>query len=377
MITFEIALMLIFFSFVGAYILKERREIEFKHGIVVRRWRSKIKNIDEFVRKNKKFLKIVGIIGIFVSVCFSIYGFYSLILSILEKKAAVGLLVPTVHGIALPRPLIGIEFWYWLPSIFILLIVHESMHAIFARYADIKIKDYGIILFFLLPIGAFVNIDDKEVKKLKLGKKLAIYSAGSFGNLLIAAIVIGLIFISGRIFDFLIEPIGIEYEIIENTSAEHSGLRGMIIEIDGKRIKTISDLSEILAKKKPGDKIKIKTNISTFDLILQPSPKNKSLPFIGIENVRSVFVNKMNGKIISQKIINFLVSYSDLLFWIFTLNFGVGIANLLPIKIFDGGHIYEEILKKLLGKNLGKSITNLLTTFTLLLILTNILLAFV
>ena len=346
MITFEIALMLIFFSFVGAYILKERREIEFKHGIVVRRWRSKIKNIDEFVRKNKKFLKIVGIIGIFVSVCFSIYGFYSLILSILEKKAAVGLLVPTVHGIALPRPLIGIEFWYWLPSIFILLIVHESMHAIFARYADIKIKDYGIILFFLLPIGAFVNIDDKEVKKLKLGKKLAIYSAGSFGNLLIAAIVIGLIFISGRIFDFLIEPIGIEYEIIENTSAERSGLRGMIIEIDGKRIKTISDLSEILAKKKPGDKIKIKTNISTFDLILQPSPKNKSLPFIGIENVRSVFVNKMNGKIISQKIINFLVSYSDLLFWIFTLNFGVGIANLLPIKF-----LMEDIFMKKSSKN--------------------------
>ncbi len=371
MIDFEIGLILAFFSLVGIYILRERKSVEFKYGIVIKRWKN-VKNIDVFIKRNEKILRIIGVVGIVVGIIASLYGFYILFSLTLKREAAVGILLPTVKGVSLPKPFIGIDFLYWLPSIFILLFFHEGMHAIFARLAKIRIKDYGIILFFVLPLGAFVNIDERKIKKLNLERKLAIYSSGSFGNLIVSLIMICLVILSSHILNLFIEPIGLNYQIIENTSAQKYGLEGMITKIDEKEIKTISQLIEALSEKKPGDEITIETNVSTFEIVLQSSPENKSKPFIGIKNIQSVFINKLNGKVVSQKIIRLLGSFFNLTSWIFVINLSVGIANLLPLKPFDGGYIYEEILKKILGEKIGKQVAELLAILTILLIILNL-----
>ena len=371
MIDFEIGLILAFFSLVGIYILRERKSVEFKYGIVIKRWKN-IAKIDKFVKKNKKILRIIGIAGIIVAFIASFYGLYILFFLTLKKVPILGILVPTAGGVSLPKPFIGVDFLYWLPSIFILLFFHEGMHAIFARIAKIKIKDYGIILLLILPIGAFVNIDEEKVNKLKLEKKLAIYSAGSFGNIIISLITIGLLILSSHILDLFIEPIGLKYEVIENTSAQKYGLEGMITKIDGRDVKTNLQLAKVLSDKKPGDKIIIETNVSTFEIILQPHPENESKPFIGLKDIQSVFAYKNTREIVPPEILNPISTFLTLIHWISLINLSVGVANLLPLKPFDGGYIYEEILKKILGERLGESVTQILAILTLSLILINL-----
>ena len=78
MIDFEIVLILAFFSLVGIYVLRERKRVEFKYGIVIKRWKN-VKNVDAFIKRNKKILRIIGIIGIIVAMATSFYGFYILL----------------------------------------------------------------------------------------------------------------------------------------------------------------------------------------------------------------------------------------------------------------------------------------------------------
>jgi hypothetical protein len=51
----------------------------------------------------------------------------------------------------------------WL-ALVIALVVHEGMHGVLARRLGYTVKSSGIILFLVLPIGAFVETDDKEIK---------------------------------------------------------------------------------------------------------------------------------------------------------------------------------------------------------------------
>ena len=46
--------------------------------------------------------------------------------------------------------------------------------------------------------------------------------------------------------------------------------------------------------------------------------------------------------------------------WIFVLNLGIGMVNMLPIKPLDGGMIFEAIATKL-SKHAGRHLTNLVS----------------
>jgi membrane-associated protease RseP (regulator of RpoE activity) len=375
MITLEIFSMLLFFSLVGIYILREREGVKFKYGIITKRWKKQIRKIDKFVSKHAKFTRIFGLIGIITGIVVSFYGIYLLFHFSIKREPAIGVILPTVSGLELPKPIIGVQFWYWLPSIFILSLVHETSHAILGRLSKVRIKNYGVILFFLLPVGAFVELEKRDLRRLSSLKKLMVYCGGSFANLLVVVLVMGLVIFSNRILEAIVEPIGLEYEVITNTSAEKAGLNGVIVEIDGETIRTVSDLERVLSTKKPGEMIEIKTNISTFEIILGRHPKNESLGYIGIKKIRSVLRNKMTGDIVPKKIMGFIGTWFNLLYWTFIINLGVGIFNLLPLKPFDGGYVYEEILVKSFGERNGKSIANFLTFLIVSLILFNLILA--
>ncbi len=67
-----------------------------------------------------------------------------------------------------------------------------------------------------------------------------------------------------------------------------------------------------------------------------------------------------------------IVNFSNgLLFFLILINFGVGVANLLPIKPLDGGRMWEIVFQKLFPKKLSVSMTKALSSFTLLLLIIN------
>ena len=92
---------------------------------------------------------------------------------------------PVIPGITMPL-LAGII------SLAILLIVHEFSHGILAKRAKIRIKQIGLLLFGFIPIGGFVEPDEKAVVKASRETQTNIFSAGIAANFLFMIIFFAL-----------------------------------------------------------------------------------------------------------------------------------------------------------------------------------------
>ena len=62
----------------------------------------------------------------------------------------------------------------WI-ALIIAMVVHEAGHGIVARVHGVKVESTGIVLLFILPIGAFVNIEKDELDRISL-KHRSLYS---------------------------------------------------------------------------------------------------------------------------------------------------------------------------------------------------------
>lgn len=365
MFSLEIISAITFFALVGILLIKDRKNLEFRYGVVIRRWKKGKEIIDRIARKYSKIITIIGNIGVIVGILAGILSFILLIQFSLELQQAFYLVFPSVGEFKYPGPVISIPFWYWLVAIFVIIATHESMHAIFARLEKIPIKSYGILLLLVLPIGAFVDPDMKKVARLKFLKKLRIYAAGSFANFITGAIMLA---ISLLVSTFLFEPVGVVFgQLINNTPAFSVNMSGIITAINDKEVRTVEDLSNILNQIKVGERINIKTTEGNYIIKTISKPENESAAYIGIAGVRTVYDVK-------TELTNYrdsIHSINTLLFWIFVLSVGIGVANMLPIKPLDGGLIFEEILNKIFKAN-GKIAAQVLSFITIVLILFNL-----
>lgn len=80
-------------------------------------------------------------------------------------------------------------FTYWIIAIAIIAAFHEAAHGIFAKHYNVRVKSTGF--GFLGPfLAAFVEPDEKELGKKSKKAQIAVLSAGSFANVIIAIIFI-------------------------------------------------------------------------------------------------------------------------------------------------------------------------------------------
>jgi membrane-associated protease RseP (regulator of RpoE activity) len=397
----ELLTMFGFFILIAILLWIDRRNIEFNFGIIIKRWKKGLEFIDLLVKKWPKLINFLGYIAIVLGVIVGLATFIGLIYADVTLQKIFGLVLPTAGGYNYPGPVVGIPFWYWLIAIFIILFVHETMHGIFARVAKVPLKNYGILLFFILPIGAFIEPDMKRVQKMKSKEKLQFFAGGSFANFITALLFLGLtiLFLGMSLIpsakSYMFEPHGVVFnETVKGYTAYEANITGVITNINGIQIKTIEDLSNILNNTKPETEITISTSGSVKNITISNIPKKcivftnictksgeekkivtgdsnytiKTSPredgqkgsFIGISSATTYFEPK-----------NWAVITSTLFGLICILNVSVGMANLLPWKPFDGGLIAEEIFTNKFKKK-GKTIAKILTIVTLLLLLFNL-----
>jgi len=91
----------------------------------------------------------------------------------------VALVLPGINPI-LPLEYLG----YILLGLIIAIMVHEFSHGILALVDKIKVKSLGI-LYLIVPIGAFCEPDDEEVKKARILSRMRIYAAGPTANFVV------------------------------------------------------------------------------------------------------------------------------------------------------------------------------------------------
>jgi Zn-dependent protease len=380
----EILSMLVFFSIVGILLFRDRKNIKFTYGIIIRKWSKGKYLIDKIIKNREKFLSYFGTFGVVVSLIFSFIGMYYLITCAffpqwlpqeIAIKGCFKLVLPSAGGAEkyYPEQVLGIPFWYWLISIFIIIFFHESMHAIFARLEKVPVKSYGLIFLLALPIGAFVDPDNNKIKKLSMLKKLRIYAAGSFGNFILALIVIGIIIGTNYTIAQILEPGGINFDTVYNTPAYNASLGGIIYQINNNSIKSIKDLENAMTKINPGENVKIYTTSGTYEIKTSSHPLNSSRPYIGIANISVAYKYKLFSKdYASKNLINLIVHWQVFLQILFILSLGVGVANMLPLKPFDGGLFFEEIFVNFFETEIGKKLINILSFIVFTLILINL-----
>jgi len=257
------------------------------------------------------------------------------IFSILFKTQELKSITP---GASLLLPGITIDFLPGILAIVVILVFHEGMHGILARLAKIPLNSAGIVLFGALPVGAFVDPDENEVKKTEKIAQQRIFAAGSTGNYI-------LFFVGGILLVMLL--LATPYIQDERVFANYNNTLYEVGKLDGYDF-NVSNLNDVLEKVREENKTQLAVETANGSLLLNRIYLDKNTSFFNIS-----FFNSRKGGLIIQGNSTILLSPAyrepfgflnfvyDFLALTFILNFFIASINLVPIPLFDGFRILE------------------------------------
>ncbi len=127
------------------------------------------------------------------------------------------------------------------------LVVHEGGHGLLCRVEDIDISSMGVVLFALLPVGAFVEPDEESSRNANRGARTRMFAAGVTNNLIVTAVAFLLLFgpVVGAIGVASGAAVGGTFP---GSAADNAGIEAgdRITAIDGEAIETGTDLTALL-----------------------------------------------------------------------------------------------------------------------------------
>ena len=300
----------------------------------------------------------------------------------------------------------------WI-GLVVTIIIHEAGHGIVARVYNTKVESTGIVLFLGIPIGAFVNIQQDELNRTTFKQKSAILTAGPLNNMVLAGISFGLLFLLVSSLTPVSNIQGDETGITvlsigENSLAKSIGLskNSIITYINAEPIEDVQELRKILRdnlgttiqmqwisedKKEQTKSVELPASIPESKGILGVTLTDAFFdPGLVLDNYKNLFLTNPLAILMPPTLQQSLVPYSDtmasfysssifgptfpiianLLFWIWFINFNVGIFNALPITMLDGGQWYGTLLEnKIKTKSKIKPFTILSIVFVIIVIL--------
>ena len=290
---------IIFVILLSLFLYLSRKKLDTKfmapHFIYFSMYKTKLglNLMDSMSKKFKKATLYLGYFGIiigFLGMIFISYVLTSNIFAFFTKPEA-------APGVSLVLPIQGkgifyVPFFYWIISIFVIAVVHEFSHGLIARAHKIKVKSSGFaFLGLIIPIipAAFVEPDEKELRKRPHSQQLSVFAAGPLANIITGLVCLLItLFVLAPVLSAMIE-IKEGVRIVdyvkgnETYPAEKYGIKAneVILQIDNQPTYYLENLSAYLSSKKPGSEIAIKTNASTYKIVLASNPGNGSKAFIG------------------------------------------------------------------------------------------------
>jgi membrane-associated protease RseP (regulator of RpoE activity) len=300
-------------------------------------------------RRGIKVFADVSVVAGFLMMGFAFWFLLNNIANYFVEPTEFSELTVLIPGVTLTS---SASITYFLLSIPIVLVIHEGAHGIVATLEKIKIKTGGFAIFIALFAG-FVEPDEEEFNKAKKISKLRVIGAGATSNV-IFAFALGAILLTNPLFAIVLpEPIlGWMYEepdgvlvlsIIEGSGAEKAGIQpnDIITGINGVDVRTPIDFQK--AEIVPGQTVNVSILRSGEQLeipvVIMSSEDDPERGLIGIMRDNS-FAYK--------PVYNFIEwnnpSLSMFLLWLWMISFFIGIINMLPLPILDGGKFIHSII---------------------------------
>lgn len=352
---------------------------------------------------------------------FLIIGSLAILIGNAQARENIGTLSPTAN-LLIPglNPYLPITYG-WI-ALIVTIVIHEAGHGIIARIYNVRVDSTGLVLLLGLPIGAFVNIERDELNKVTLKKKSSILTAGPLNNMILAGVSLAaLYFIITTLTPLPPDPNSPQFgmavvSVSPDSLAESIGMtQGSVIQsVAGQETREIEELGNQL-RGNLGNTVEVTWIDSDYQRISRQVTLPDEVPLnqgvLGVQVAQ--FVPEMNvavleyykGAFTANPIAILLpptmqpgaVPYSDLmaptyqsslgpmwvvaanmLFWLWFVNFNVGIFNALPIGPLDGGQMYGSLIeKKAKSAALAKNAANLLTAIMVAVVAAAILLPYV
>ncbi len=389
-VLFAIALLLALW--VGIGMLKRWYGLE-EHGFTVGpgliMWRTKrgLNFIDRVARISKRGWRAFGTAGAGV-------GFILMILTvILFAVVSVSILLGPragVPGAVLVIPGITIPLVYGLIGIFTVLVVHELAHGFVARAEGFRVNYTGFFITVIIP-GGFVEPDEKQLKKAPVSKRLRVFGAGPFANIIFGLICFGILLLA------LVPKPGV-YVYATAKNGPSAGLLqpgDRLLEIENIAdnivvskvvIESSDDFYNFMENIRGNDNLLVSVERDgqkeNFLITAMRHPENENIGLMGIyltyaRGVAWYLVDPMfeifGGR--SRSVNSFSHDarlpweFIDLLSWVVFLQIGIGLFNLLPLGPIDGGQILQGVVERVSSKRTAKRVVNTLSIIVLALII--------
>ncbi|CDI06507.1 putative peptidase M50 [Candidatus Nitrosotenuis uzonensis] len=361
-----------------------------KHGFDIKPYSLTYKNaqvqtaLTKMLGRTRRGIRVfadVSVVAGFIMMGFAFWFLIDNIAKFFDRPAEFSELTVLIPGVTLTS---ASSILYFLLSIPIVLVIHEGAHGIVATLEKIRIKTGGFAIFIAMFAG-FVEPDDEEFNKAKKISKLRVIGAGATSNV-IFALALGALLLTNPFFAIIVpDPIrGAFYEIpqgvtvlsiMPDSGAEKAGLAAndIITSINGVPIVTPFDFTKV--KLAPGDIASVTAlrdgTSMNFQIEVMPSPDDPTKGLIGI--IRD---NSLSYKPIYNFIEWNSPELSMFLLWLWMISFFIGIINMLPLPILDGGKFIHSIIDKKLSDATVNKTMWAIYAFTFLLFGLNIALSY-
>ncbi|HJN57080.1 MAG: site-2 protease family protein [Candidatus Woesearchaeota archaeon] len=389
----RLTLTLIFFLFLIAFILthKKGRQIHVWKAVpifyaVMYRTKFGLMWMNKVGRKYKRFLKYagyvaiaVGFVGMILITFFLVKGVIPLIFEP-DAPVGAGLVLPVKGSGVFEDVVFFVPIEFWIISIFIIALVHEYAHGVLSRTYDIKVKSSGFaFLGIIVPIipAAFVEPEEKILKKRPVRQQLSVFAAGPMANIVLAVLCgLILVFALTPLSSKMIEANGVTItNFVEGDfPAKNAGMKvnEVIKEINGIKTPYLDNLSYELARVNPGNPIRLTTDKGTYKIKTVKNPENSSKAYLGIYLAQSSEIKSGVIDKYGSFFPNALIWLIQLFLFLFILNLGIGLFNLLPMGPLDGGRMLHITLLKYFKKEKAMKIFTNVSIFLLFVVLLTI-----
>ena len=320
-------------------------------------------------RRGIRVFADVSVIAGFLMMGFAFWFLFSNITNFFVQPTEFAELTVLIPGVTLTS---GSAIMYFLLSIPIVLVVHEGAHGIVGVMEKIGIKTGGFAIFIAMFAG-FVEPDEEQFSKAKKISRLRLIGAGPTSNV-IFAFALGAILFTNPMFAMVVpEPfLSSFYEeaedgvlvlsLIEGGGAQQAGIQenDVIIGINDVNIASAMDLQKNPVE--PGDTVNVTIVRDGSEIVIpvtiMASPDDPERGLIGI----------MRNDQPPKPIYNFIdwgldtpmgFQFSMFLLWLWMISFFIGIINMLPLPILDGGKFIHTIID---GKISEKAVNGAMMT---------------
>jgi len=313
-----------------------------------------------------------------------------------------------------PQQLLGlpgvnplIPLWYGILGLAVAIIVHEFCHGILARASKIRVNSLGL-LFFIVPIGAFVEPDEGEMKAMPRLERARLYAVGPAVNIFLA-LLFAILFSVGFMGSVSPAADGVPVaSIVANSPAADAGILPgtILLTVNGTDVHSYPELSAVMANTTAGQNVPLtlfrKSNGTYFQVVqladafdftndtsrmgagflgisgclsgnlcmnristayfhpiggagefggfVQSSLAYISLPLAGLQPMQGVAAEfyAIDGPLAGLGEGAFW-TLANIMYWLMWLNLMLGMTNALPAVPLDGGYIFRDTIHAIMA----------------------------